>query len=152
MLLLVWFWTVMISVKLRWFMILFSSHKTSSLRCSCVRCWISGLVIFVLRAKLYISTPMQPNSTAFLKAQYFLLIGSCSVWEIVQDDLECTSVMKIAHIKSMIKVTCQNPDPDLFAVTDCVTALDLELIWKECSTDLLLAEEVPQSKVTAVCA
>lgn len=45
--------------------------------------------------------------------------------EIVQGDLECTSVMEIAHLKPMIHVTCQNPDPDLFAVTDFCTAVDL---------------------------
>lgn len=45
--------------------------------------------------------------------------------EIVHDDLECTSVTEIDHLKTMINVTCQNPDLDLFAVTDCLTALDL---------------------------
>lgn len=59
--------------------------------------------------------------------------------------------MEIAHLNPMINVTCQNPDPDLFAATGCLTALDLERIWKECSTDLLLAEEVLQSRVTVVC-
>lgn len=45
--------------------------------------------------------------------------------EIVQDDIECTSVMEIAHLNPMIHVPCQNPDPDLFAVTDFLTTVDL---------------------------
>lgn len=52
-------------------------------------------------------------------------MGSCSVRQIVPDDLECTSVMEIAHLKRMIHVPCQNPDPDLFAVSDFLTAVDL---------------------------
>lgn len=85
----------------------------------------SGVISFVLRAKLYISTTMQFSFTASVRAQYFLLIGSCSVCEIVQDDLECTSVMEVDDLKTMFNVTCQNPDPDLFAVIDCLPALDL---------------------------
>ncbi len=51
---------------------------------------------------------------------------SCSVWETVQYDLECTSVMEIDHLKTMINVSCQSSDPDLSAVTDCLAALDLQ--------------------------
>lgn len=81
----------------------------------------------VLRAKLCTSTNfiVQPNFTASLRAQCLLVMGSCSVPEIVQDDIECTSVMEIAHLNPMIHVTCQNPDPDLFAVTDFLTTVDL---------------------------
>lgn len=78
-----------------------------------------------LRAKLCTSSTVQPNFTASLRAQCFLVMGSCSVRQIVPDDLECTSVMEIAHLKLMIHVPCQNPDPDLFAVSDFLTAVDL---------------------------
>lgn len=50
------------------------------------------------------------------------------MYETVQDDLECTSVMEIDHLKTMIDVTCQNPNPDLSAVTDCLTASELQLM------------------------
>lgn len=67
----------------------------------------------VLRAELCTSSAVQPNFTASLRAQGFLVLGACS--EDVQGDLECT-VMGIAHLKPVIHVTCQNPDPDLSAV------------------------------------
>lgn len=49
---------------------------------------------------------MQSNFTASPRAEHFLLTRSCSVWEMVQDDLECTSVMEIDNLKSMINASC----------------------------------------------
>lgn len=74
---------------------------------------------------LYITTTMGSIVTGSLKAQYSLLVGSCSMRENVPDDLECTSVMEIDHLKATVNITCQNPDPGVFDVTDCLTALDV---------------------------
>lgn len=53
-----------------------------------------------------------------------MLPGACPACEIVQGGLECASLVEIAHLTPMIRVTCQNPDPHLFAVTGFLTAVD----------------------------